>query len=157
MTTARVQPPPRIVVGVDGSEQSKLALRWAARFAELFDARVDAIAAWHYPVGWGWNAMAADMNLAGDMEKLLTEEVDEVIGADPKIEVRISIQEGNAAHVLLHEADGALMVVVGSRGHGGFAGLLLGSVSSAVAEHATCPVFVVHGDEVPVFPAAVAQ
>ena len=148
MSTAQPQEP-RIVVGIDGSEPSKHALRWAARLAEAFGACVDVRAAWHYPVGWGWNSVALDWRPAEDTEKLLHETVDQVLGIHRTVDVHTSVQEGNAAHVLLEAAHGALMVVVGSRGHGGFAGLLLGSVSTAVAEHAPCPVFVVHGDEVP--------
>jgi len=145
---------PRIVVGVDGSEPSKDALRWAARLGEAFGARLDVVAAWHYPTGWGWNSVPLDWRPGEDTEKLLHEVVDEVLGTDRTIEVHTTVKEGNAAHALLDEARGALMVVVGSRGHGGFAGLLLGSVSTALAEHASCPVFVVHGDEIP---AAVAS
>ena len=59
------------------------------------------------------------------------------------------LYEGNAAKVLLEASEGARMLVVGSRGHGGFSGLLLGSVSAACAEHARCPVVVVHGDGPP--------
>jgi nucleotide-binding universal stress UspA family protein len=61
----------------------------------------------------------------------------------------LRVYEGGAAKVLLDACDGAVMLVVGSRGHGGFAGLLLGSVSANVAEHASCPVFIVHGHRPP--------
>jgi nucleotide-binding universal stress UspA family protein len=61
--------------------------------------------------------------------------------------MNLVLREGNPAHVLLEHSAGALMLVVGSRGRGGFAGLMLGSVSAAVAEHASCPVLVVDGDK----------
>lgn len=153
MTTAQ-KSRPRIVVGVDGSEPSTHALRWAARLAETFGASLDVVAAWHYPMAWGWNSVPLDWHPGEDTEKLLHETVDSVLGVNRNVEVRSAVHEGNAARVLLDSAEGALLVVVGSRGHGGFAGLLLGSVSTAVAEHATCPVLVVHGDEV--LPAAVS-
>jgi nucleotide-binding universal stress UspA family protein len=63
--------------------------------------------------------------------------------------LRRLVSEGGAAKVLLDTSQGAIMTVVGSRGHGGFAGLLLGSVSANVAEHASCPVLVIHGDQAP--------
>jgi nucleotide-binding universal stress UspA family protein len=63
--------------------------------------------------------------------------------------LRTDVREGNAARVLLEASEGARMLVVGSRGHGGFAGLLLGSVSAACAEHASCPVLVLHGTTPP--------
>ena len=149
MSELRQGPPLRIVVGVDGSEESKHALRWAARLAASLDARIDVISAWQYPTYYGWGAYPLEWNPGADMEKQLTATVDEVFGEKRPQAIRLFVQEGSAAHILIQEAHGALMVVVGSRGHGGFTGLLLGSVSSAVAEHASCPVLVVHGDEVP--------
>jgi nucleotide-binding universal stress UspA family protein len=148
MTSAHVESPPRIVVGVDGSKQSKQALRWAARIAATTGARIDAIAAWQFPVGYGWGAVPLEWSPGQDMEKVLTESVDEVFGGDRPEDMRLAVHEGGAARVLLEESEGALMLVVGSRGHGGFAGMLLGSVSASVAEHANCPVLVVHGDSV---------
>ncbi len=142
----------RIVVGVDGSEPAKLALRWAAQLAPTFAARIDAIAAWHVPVGYGSYGMggpAVYWNPEEDMEKCLTASVDEVFGPDRPVGLELKVLHGNTVEVLVDSSSDALMVVVGSRGHGGFAGLLLGSVSSAVAEHAQCPVLVVHGDSLP--------
>jgi nucleotide-binding universal stress UspA family protein len=149
-TTAAVQP--RIVVGVDGSEQSVRALRWAQRLAAGAGARLDAVAAWQFPVATAWGAAAAmPMNLdpEHDMEKVLTETVDSVFGSDRPAGLRLIVDQGHPARVLLDRSAGALMLVVGSRGHGGFAGLLLGSVSAYVAEQAHCPVLVVHGDQLP--------
>ena len=136
----------RIVVGVDGSTQSQQALRWAARFATTMHARINAVAVWDYPITYGWG-LPADWNPGDDMKKLLTESVELALGPERAAEMTLTIRQGSAAHVLLEESADALMLVVGSRGHGGFAGLLLGSVSAAVAEHATCPVLVVHGDQ----------
>jgi nucleotide-binding universal stress UspA family protein len=147
MSEVRLDPPKRVVVGVDGSEQSKQALRWAARFAASVDARLDAVAAWQYPTGFGWGAVPLEWSPGQDMEKVLTETVDEVFGSDRPAGMRLAVREGYAARVLLDESEGALMLVVGSRGRGGFTGLLLGSVSASVAEHAKCPVLVVHGDQ----------
>ena len=134
----------RIVVGVDGSEQSKRALRWGARIAAAEDATIVAVTAWHFPA-LGWSAVPEDFSPKADMEKLLTRTVDEVFGPERPKNMRLQALEGDAARILLVVIHGALMVVVGSRGHGGFAGLLLGSVSMKVAELATCPVLVVHG------------
>jgi nucleotide-binding universal stress UspA family protein len=150
MTTSHPDRPRRVVVGVDGSAQSRQALRWAANVAAAAGAQLDAIAAWQYPITtWGFGAIPLVWSPAQDADKSLTEAVDEVFGAHRPVELRLVVQEGNAAKVLLDESRDALMLVVGSRGHGGFAGLLLGSVSANVAEHATCPVLVIHGDTNP--------
>lgn len=151
--TAPAPAPARIVVGVDGSEQSKLALRWAAYVARLGSATVDAVMAWDYPVtfGWsaGWSYAEGGWTPQEDAEKALDEVLAEVYGERPPAGLRRFVQQGNAAKVLLDHARGATLLIVGSRGHGGFAGLLLGSVSANCAEHAPCPVLVVHGNEVP--------
>ena len=148
-TAATAQP--RIVVGVDGSEQSVQALRWAQRLAASTGARLDAVAAWQFPVAAAWGTAAIPMNLdpEHDMEKVLTETIDAVFATDRPAGLRLIVEQGHPARVLVDRSAGALMVVVGSRGHGGFAGLLLGSVSAYVAEHARCPVLVVHGDQLP--------
>ncbi len=93
--------------------------------------------------------MPADWDPSGDAEKFLAATVDEVFGAHRPQGLRLTVREGNAAKVLLEASGDARMLVVGSRGHGGFAGLLLGSVSAACAEHAICPVLVLHGTTPP--------
>ena len=139
----------RIVVGVDGSRHSQQALRWAAHFAAIFGARLDAVSCWEYPASYGWAAIAPDWSPSEDMEKVLEDTVQAVFGDQPPGGMQLQVREGGAAKVLLDVCAGALMLVVGSRGHGGFAGLLLGSVSASVAEHASCPVFIVHGHQAP--------
>jgi nucleotide-binding universal stress UspA family protein len=149
MTTPTVTTPTttrRMIVGVDGSEESKQALRWAGQLADTLDAEITAVAAWHIPVGYGISGAAFPWDPAQDMTKCLTQTVDEVFGPQRPIGLELRVHEGNAARVLLDCSRDALMLIVGSRGHGGFTGLLLGSVSASVAEHATCPVLVVHGD-----------
>ena len=139
----------RIVVGVDGSRHSLDALRWAAHFAAIFGARLDAVAAWEYPQSFGWAAIAPDWDPSQDMVKVLDDAVRAVFSDQQPAGLRLQVREGGAAKVLLEAGEGATVLVVGSRGHGGFAGLLLGSVSAYVAEHASCPVFIVHGDQAP--------
>ena len=137
---------PRIVVGVDGSASSKTALRWAGRMAAAERAGLDVIAAWELPPSVGWYALPPGFSPEADLDQVLAASVDEVFGANRPPQLRMRSLEGPPAQILLTAGRGARMIVVGSRGHGGFAGLLLGSVSSKVAEHATCPVLVVHGD-----------
>jgi nucleotide-binding universal stress UspA family protein len=137
----------RIVVGVDGSEPSKAALHWAARFLAVTGGWIDAVIAWHPPVSYGMSLLPGDWNPEKDAEKVLSRAVDEVFGADQPAGTRLIVREGNPAKVLLDESRDAALLVVGSRGHGGFAGLLLGSVSAHCAEHATLPVLVVHSDK----------
>lgn len=139
----------RIVVGVDGSEGSKQALRWATRLARAEHATVDVIGAWDIPAAAGWPAIPPGYSPKDDMTQAVDETVADVFGAERPPYLRTSVRQGHPVRVLLDASAEALMLVVGSRGHGGFAGLLLGSVSARVAELATCPVLVVHGDLAP--------
>ena len=149
MTEGAVAGEHRIVVGVDGSEPSKQALRWGAHLAARFGARLDAVAAWDFPTGYGFASVPPDWDPARDMRQALDETVQAVFGDQPPPGLRREAREGGAARVLIEASRGATMLVVGSRGHGGFTGLLLGSVSSNVAEHAPCPVLIIHGDQPP--------
>lgn len=144
----------RIVVGVDGSEPSKHALLWAEFLANSTGASIEAVVAWQPYLGWaaigsGWAAMPSDWDPAGDASKVLAETIDEVFAGKRPPGLTAEVREGNPARVLLDASEGARMLVVGSRGHGGFSGLLLGSVSAACAEHAICPVLVLHGSTPP--------
>lgn len=136
---------PRIVVGVDGSEHSKLALQWAARIAVTEGARIEAVAAWEIPT-MAYGYYGEPETERAEMKKMLAETVAEVFGDRAPVDITMLTQRGGPAQVLIDAGAGALLLVVGSRGRGGFAGLLLGSVSSKVAAHATCPVLVVHGE-----------
>lgn len=136
-----------IVVGVDGSEDSRHALGWALAEAELRGASVQAIHAWSLPVAFGGPTMppqAFEPTTVHDhARESLDAAVDEVAGGSPSVEVERIVERGAAADVLVRAAEHADLLVVGSRGRGGFAGLLLGSVSQQCAHHAGCPVVIV--------------
>ncbi len=134
----------RIVVGVDGSDSSKAALRWAIRQAKLTGASVDAVTAWRYPAGYGWTPVGSELDFESDAKRALTEALGEVSGLEPDVPVRPLVAEGNTAEVLLRTAKGAGLLVIGSRGHGGLTSALIGSVSLNCVLHAHCPVLVLH-------------
>ncbi|MER6573312.1 universal stress protein [Streptomyces sp. NPDC001093] len=139
---------PRVVVGVDGSPSSYEALRWAVRYAGLVGATVDAVAVWELPGLYGWSAPAVDMDLdEEETRQRMHKELTDVLGADASGSVRSHVVHGNAADVLLRAAEGAELLVVGSRGRGGFAAALLGSVSQHVSQHASCPVVIVRAEQ----------
>ncbi|MCA1221227.1 universal stress protein [Streptomyces sp. 8L] len=140
-----VQKEHRVVVGVDGSDSSKEALRWAVSQAEATGATVDAVTTWEFPVT-GWTPGVTNGQFAEWAEQTLNESVDDVVGPGAPVEVRRTVQCGNAAQVLIDTAKGADLLVVGSRGHGGFAGALLGSVGQHCAQHADCPVVIIRGE-----------
>jgi nucleotide-binding universal stress UspA family protein len=136
----------RIVVGIDGSRPSKEALRWAIEQARLTGAVVDAVKAWDFRKGDGWVPVPEEgVYLAKTSEQLVADSVAEVAGEQPPVPVHVAAIEGHAAYVLLQAARDADLLVVGSRGHGGFVGSLLGSVSQYCVHHATCPVVVIRG------------
>lgn len=145
MTTQTAREPGRVVVGVDGSEPSKAALRWAARIAAPTGSRLQAVIAWDQPVTYELAVATGNWRPEVEAQQTLDQTLEEVFGANRPAGLETVVQQGHARNVLLQASDGAEMLVVGSRGHGGFTGLLLGSVSAACAEHAHCPVLVVHG------------
>ena len=143
-----------IVVGVDGSEASGEALRWAAEEARLRSARVIAVHAWSFvppqPIGDPGMLAVPAGDLPGQLDAesdaarvTLDEAVGEVLGAEPGIEVERKLVEGDAGEALVAESAGAELVVVGSHGRSGFRAALLGSVSRYVVDHSSCPVVVV--------------
>lgn len=132
----------RIVVGVDGSESSRQALDWAARQATFTGATLEAVIAWEVPPDYRFD-LSSPHDLGLGAESILQTAVADILGADPAVPVRPTVVEGHPVPVLLHAAEGALLLVVGSRGHSAFTGILLGSVSIHCVTHATCPVTVV--------------
>lgn len=135
----------RIVVGVDGSEGSRRALAWAIGEAVARRARLEAVMVWSYPYG---SAMALSSVIDGDKlaegtRHSLAKTVAEVAGPSPAVRIEPVVAEGDPAQVLCRLSGEADLLVLGSRGRGGFAGLLMGSVSTKCAHHGRCPVVIV--------------
>lgn len=133
-----------VVVGVDGSDCSKAALEWAARYAATVSAPVELVIAWRYPVAYGTVPMVGlNADFEEMAEKVVSEMAAEGWASHPDVAFSTKVVAGPAAEVLIRESNGARLLVVGSRGHGAFAGMLLGSVSAHCVQHASCPVVVV--------------
>jgi nucleotide-binding universal stress UspA family protein len=140
---------PRIVVGVDGSDASRRALAWAIDEATRWHAQLDVVHAWDVP----FVIVPPPVSLTYDVDRHAAERAAERVldtclenarvPADSTVQIERILVRDRASSALLEVAKGADLLVVGSRGHGGFAGLLLGSVSSQCIHHAICPVVVV--------------
>ncbi|HXP20671.1 MAG TPA: universal stress protein [Streptosporangiaceae bacterium] len=142
----------RVVVGVDGSAESAAAMVWAARYAKAIGATVRAVLAWHYPTAAGTAPVGvAPVSVSAEVEQTRRELLDRAIAAAFGDSTDVSIEQkivyGHAAQVLIDESKDADLLVVGSRGHGAFSGMLLGSVSTHCVTHAACPVTVVRASE----------
>lgn len=136
----------RIIVGVDGSDSSVAALRYAARLADVLDAPLEAVTTWYYSaitgaelvIEWTPEQAATDVQSAA---------IDRAFGQAPPDRLIRTVAGGPPAQTLIELSRSCEMLVVGNRGHGGFVGLLLGSVSSACVRHAHSPVLVVRPRE----------
>lgn len=140
--------PPAIVVGIDGSPPSLLALQWAAALAPQLKAHIRAVTAWEFQIAIGTFTPLV-WRPDEEARRICSETVTRAFGATPPEGLEMIIRQGSPAKVLIEESRRANLVVLGSRGHGGFEGLLLGSVSATVAEHAKCSVLIAHGTAVP--------
>ncbi|MEU8801098.1 universal stress protein [Spirillospora sp. NPDC048819] len=141
--------PGRVVVGVDGSPASRAALAMAFAEAELHDSSVHAVAAWESVPVKGLPPLADEAGIRKAARERLDQLMLPMRELHPGVEVRAEVVLGPPRGVLLDASQGARLLVVGSRGLGGFRGLLLGSVSHALVQHATCPVAVVHAPQDP--------
>lgn len=136
----------RIVVGVDGSEAAHDALRWAAAEAVVHGAKLRIVHAWQYPfVGVSaYGGMAIDpVDVETGARELLDKAIARVDLSGLVAPPDIVCTGHSPAAALVDAAEGADLLVVGSRGRGGFGGLLLGSVSQQVANHAACPIVII--------------
>ncbi|WP_316745423.1 universal stress protein [Streptomyces sp. MK7] len=141
------EPNPRVVVGVDGSPSSYAALRWAVRYARLVHGGVEAVHAWSTPAELDWSGLVIDPDFDVDQAReRFAEELGAVFGDERPKGLREQLVEGDPSEVLIGFSKGADVLVVGSRGRGGFARAMLGSVSRRCAQHAACPVVVVRED-----------
>jgi nucleotide-binding universal stress UspA family protein len=155
----RSDSPGVIVVGVDGSAGARQALRWALVEARVRKARLRAVHAWMfgyvggvvagYPYAGGSLGSLTSLGLVGEdlqraAEELLERAIAEVAEEAEGVEIEREVVEGAAAEVLVGAVSENDLLVVGSRGHGGFSSLLLGSVSLQCAHHAPCAVVIVH-------------
>ncbi|WP_396134560.1 universal stress protein [Cellulomonas sp. ATA003] len=137
----------RIVVGVDGSPSSDVALRHAIREAKAWGAELTAVAG--VPVGSGsgllaWLPAAVDHEaVLRDVAEGLDVVIERVLADTPGVQVKRHVLDGTGAELLTEFSTATDLIVVGSRGRGGFAGLLMGSTSQAVLHHSACPVMVV--------------
>ena len=151
MSATKTEQAPRIVVGVDGSASSLAALRWAVHQAGLTGGTVDAVVAWRMPpamTGFGFApvAVAEGSEMQQTAKRALDRAVSKVAGPDGGPAVRRLAVQGFPAPVLIGASADADLLVLGSRGHGGFTGALLGSVSQHCVRHAHCPVVIIRGD-----------
>ena len=135
--------PAKIVVGVDGSEGSVEALRHAQRLAGPLDAVVVAMACWEYPRMYDGYVIMGIEGFEERAGQILDESITKAFGPEKPANVRPRLMQGPARDMLIQASKDADMLIVGRRGHGGFGGLLMGSVSSACVAHAHCPVLVV--------------
>ncbi len=147
---------PRVVVAVDGSAGSRAALQFALEDAARRGVPLDAVVAYSSPDYWtdfnvvgGAETERMRARLRSEAEARVRAVVDEVTrtASGPLPEIRIRAVQGAPADALIRASHGADLLVVGSRGHGGFSSVLLGSTSIQCALHATCPVTVVHSSE----------
>lgn len=138
-----------VIVGVDGSPDSVRALQWAAEYARLVAAPLHAVTVYQMPTVWGGPYAMAGLPdrqvLADEARRMLADTVRESLGEDAPVTQRV--ESGHTAYALVMASHAAQLVVVGSRGHGGFTGLMLGSVSQYCVTHARCPVIVLPHEE----------
>ncbi|MDA8343069.1 MAG: universal stress protein [Actinomycetota bacterium] len=146
MSDSEQATPERIVVGVDGSDNATAAARWAAREAALRGVPLTVLHVWQLlTVPLGYVTEDALDAIAAGAQEVLDGAVALARSEAPGVEVEGKLVQGSPPATMLAEAKDAAMLVVGRRGHGGFAGLLLGSVSNQMVHHPPCPVVVVPG------------
>ncbi len=133
---------PIVVVGVDGSEGSDKAAQWAAEYVRRFDGILRIVEAWQYPAAYGYEMVDPERH----PERTAQQNAEKTRAALdlPAEKMSVKLLPGPPARSLIEESHNADLLVVGSRGRGAFAGMLLGSVSMHCVHNSHCPVVVVH-------------
>jgi nucleotide-binding universal stress UspA family protein len=140
-----------MIVALDGSPSSLSALHWASKSAELLNLKIEAVNVWEYAespldiagVGFGSNAYVGESDPKIWSDQILKESIGSVFGPEAD-HVRATSVEGGVVRTLVEMSKGAQLLVMGSRGHGKLADLILGSVSESCAAKSKCPVVIVH-------------
>lgn len=136
----------RVVVGCDGSRYSNGALHWGARQARLTGAVLQPVIGWHWPKSYGYALpVPREYDPAADARQVLDAALQPILEEYPDLDIEPTVVEGAPALSLVALSTDADVLVVGTRGHGEFVGMLIGSVSEYCLTHANCPVVVVHG------------
>ena len=133
----------RVVVGIDGSERSTEALEWAASYARAKGASVTALTAWIFPSSYGFYVSGQGWDIEETATKLAEEQVAGVREHFPDLDIPLTVVHAHPAQAMVDASRDADLVVVGNRGHGGFTGLVLGSVGTHCVHAAHCPVVVI--------------
>jgi nucleotide-binding universal stress UspA family protein len=133
----------RIVVGIDGSAASEEALHWAARQADFTHSDLEIVTTWDWPPSYGWAVpFPAGFDPESGVQAMVEKAASDGRNRHPSIGITIRALQGHPAPILVEASKGADLLVVGSRGHGEFVGMLIGSVSEYCATNAHCPVLV---------------
>jgi nucleotide-binding universal stress UspA family protein len=133
----------RIVVGFDGSPSSFDALSWAVRQAELTAVGLELVMCWEWPSSYGWAVpIPEDFDPEGDIGRTVETAVAPIRSERPDLSIEARVVRGHPEPILVEASKGADLLVLGSRGHGEFVGMVIGSVSEYCAAHAHCPVLV---------------
>lgn len=150
MRAADVPADAPVVVGADGSACADAAVRWAAGLAAATGSRLEIVTVWDWPRSYGWAVpVPADFDPAADAARLVAAAEDLARAEHPEVACTGTVVQGAAPAVLVDASRRARVLVVGSRGHGELAGMLIGSVSQYCVAHAHCPVVVVRAEHGP--------
>ncbi|TDD86883.1 universal stress protein [Saccharopolyspora karakumensis] len=135
--------PQTVVVGVDGSQESVRALRWAADHVRQVGGILHAITVWHQPVQFGYRLPSTDAELEKQGRQALDSALAQVKPDFPNLDIKAKLIRGQVTDEFVKLSRQADLLVVGNKGHGAFTGMLVGSVAMKIVHHAACPVTVV--------------
>ncbi len=132
-----------VVAGIDGSDESQRALRWAAEYVQKVGGLVHAVSVWHQPVQFGYRLPTSDSELEQRARQQLDKVTEAVRAEFPSVDIRERLIRGHVVDELVGLSPQADMMVLGNKGHGAFTGMMVGSVALKLVHHARCPVLVV--------------